>query len=106
MFCTQKCLRGLVEGGELDFGCPNVELHRRGYGNNRHEFGRERFMELLREQLGVTMDSDCVAMGSQGARGALFKLTLTSHGYVKGRLMCMRRMFNMRERFIGSFGLY
>jgi serine/threonine protein kinase len=42
---------------------------------------RPTFLKLIREQLSTDLDTDCDPVGIHGARGALFKVTLTSHGY-------------------------
>lgn len=78
-YCTQNCLLGMVRGLRLDEKCPNVTLHRRG--GNHHQIGLKKFTELVQEQLIRNLDDDCEPLGLQGARGALFKLALTSHGY-------------------------
>jgi hypothetical protein len=39
------------------------------------------FLHLMRHQLARDRDTNCEPLYIQGARGALFKLTLTSHGY-------------------------
>jgi len=80
-YCTQTCLLGLAQGDVLDRSCPNVLLHRVGGDDIRHAINREDFGRLVREQLGQNMDQGCEAMGKQGARGVLFKMTLASHGY-------------------------
>lgn len=52
------------------------------------------FLKLLREQLGKDMDRDCKPLGLQGSRGALFKITLSSHGYTfveKGTVLAFVR---------------
>jgi len=79
-YCTQGCLLGIVRGMALDERCPNVSLHRRH--GNRHAINMREFKKLVRRQLQEDLDNDCEPLGSQGARGALFKLTLASHGYV------------------------
>ncbi|OCL01491.1 hypothetical protein AOQ84DRAFT_434837 [Glonium stellatum] len=76
-FCTQKCLLGLVTGGLLDKMCPNVRDH----GRNHHQIGQPTFLNLIRRQLSNDLDTDCEPVGVHGARGALFKVRLTSHGY-------------------------
>ena len=48
----------------------------------RHAINKENFVRLVREQLGENMDQGCEPLGKQGARGALFKITLASHGYM------------------------
>ncbi|KAF7879510.1 hypothetical protein EAF04_000706 [Stromatinia cepivora] len=81
-FCTQLCLKRLAEGGRLDMFCPNVSGHRvKGLKSNQHQLDRQSFLALLHQQLKRNRDDDCYPMGVQGARGALFKITLTSHGY-------------------------
>jgi hypothetical protein len=49
-FCTQRCLLGLREGGELDDHCPNVELHRQDQpeGGNRHLIRTDRLVQLIK----------------------------------------------------------
>jgi len=81
-FCTQRCLKGLVAGVNLDPSCPNVSDHRgKRHENNQHRLNHQTFLTLLQKQLGRNRDDDCYPLGRQGARGALFKVTLTSHGY-------------------------
>ena len=80
-YCTQACLLGLKRGYALDQNCPNVSSHPGTENGNRHAVGIERFKALVREQLATNLDQDCEPLGKQGARGALFKITLTSHGY-------------------------
>ncbi len=76
-YCTQKCLRGLVEGSLLDEMCPNVRDH----GEGRHQIDRPTFLDLMRRQLSQNLDTDCKPVGLRGSRGVLFKVRLTSHGY-------------------------
>ncbi|KAH6632803.1 hypothetical protein F5144DRAFT_621488 [Chaetomium tenue] len=80
-YCTQACLLGLVAGGVLDEGCPNVTLHRRADGDRRHPVDHATWLGLLREQLGHTLDDGIMPLGKQGARGVLFQVTLLAHGY-------------------------
>jgi len=79
-YCTQKCLMGIARRWPLDDECPNVSLHRRHGG--RHAINSQKFKDLVQKQLAEDLDHDCEPLGLQGARGALFKLTLTSYGYV------------------------
>ena len=76
-FCTQACLRGLAFGGPVDENCPNLESH------GREHIDRHSFLSLIRDQLAWDRgrDADCVSMNRSGARGAMFKVRLTSHGY-------------------------
>ena len=39
------------------------------------------FHRCLQARLMADMDHNCEPLGKQGARGALFKITLASHGY-------------------------
>lgn len=80
-YCTQACLLGLVRGTLLDENCPNTELHRQGKKGYTHLLNMEQFSEMVRVQLGTSLDRNCKELRLQGARGALFKVTLASHGY-------------------------
>lgn len=79
-YCTQDCLLGMVRGLRLDETCPNASLHPRD--GTHHAIGLTTFMELIQAQLKETLDVDCHSLDVQGARGALFWIALTSHGYV------------------------
>ena len=80
-FCTQLCLQGLARG-PLDRRCPNVSNRcEEGYQGDRHELDGEEFLMFLGDQLRRSRGDVCQPLGMQGARGALFKVTLTSHGY-------------------------
>jgi hypothetical protein len=48
---------------------------------DRHVISPPTFLRLMRSQLARDRDSNCEPLYIQGARGALFKLTLASHGY-------------------------
>jgi hypothetical protein len=48
---------------------------------NRHAIRVEIFAALVRKQLAKNLGRDCEPLGKQRARGALFKIPLTSHGY-------------------------
>ncbi|KAF2843551.1 hypothetical protein M501DRAFT_926687 [Patellaria atrata CBS 101060] len=76
-YCTQNCLRGLVEGGPLDMLCPNVRDH----GESYHQIDTPTFLDLIRQQLSKTLDIDCNPVGVPGACGVLFRVRLRSHGY-------------------------
>ena len=81
-FCTQLCLQGLAQGGPLDRQCPNVLNHcEEGYQGHVHQLSGEEFRMLLDEQLRRGRGNACQPLWMQGARGALFRVTLTSHGY-------------------------
>ncbi|KAJ5584704.1 uncharacterized protein N7459_004504 [Penicillium hispanicum] len=81
-YCTQKCLLGLVREGELDWKCPNVSEH----GIDRHRLNRTTLIRLLNKQLSSDIlrpdtKLGCESLHVHGSRGALFKITLWSHGY-------------------------
>ncbi|KAL7940092.1 hypothetical protein V8C42DRAFT_364366 [Trichoderma barbatum] len=86
-YCTQKCLTGLVRGGFLDNGCPNVTLHGRGLASSfaglsvRHPVSHSKWLQLLRKQLEVSLDDGVVPLGDGGSRGVLFRITLLAYGY-------------------------
>ena len=80
-YCTQKCLLGLKQCGNLDLDGPNVEQHPRRTRGQFHGLDLPSFHRLLQSQLVADMDHHCQPLGKQGARGALFTITLISHGY-------------------------
>ncbi|KAH6698225.1 hypothetical protein BKA61DRAFT_583388 [Leptodontidium sp. MPI-SDFR-AT-0119] len=80
-YCTQACLLGLVRKGPLDDACPNVNAHRAHASGNHHALGRKSVAKLMLRQLAEDPDNGCEPLGKQGARGALFRLTLESYGY-------------------------
>ena len=65
----------------LDKSCLNVLLHRQ-HDLNRHAVdGRDAFAGQIKWQPDQNVDDYCEPLGKQGARRALFKITLASHGY-------------------------
>jgi len=76
-YCTQRCIRGLVRRKQLDKKCSNVEDH----GDEKHAINQFIFLRLLQGQLTRDRDVDCEPLYIQGARGVMFKVTLTSYGY-------------------------
>ncbi|KAL8938559.1 MAG: hypothetical protein Q9216_003827 [Gyalolechia sp. 2 TL-2023] len=78
-YCTQKCLKGLVDRDAMDTACPNYDFHPQKDG--KHAITRSTFARLLRQQLVKDRDNYCLDLQHQGATGRLFKLTLASHGY-------------------------
>ncbi|KAK5125896.1 hypothetical protein LTR08_005108 [Meristemomyces frigidus] len=80
-FCTQRCLLGLQQGGLLDDTCPNISDHRRGRQTDKHLVNAAEMVDLLKQQLDIDVDSQCIPFGSCGASGAAFKLRCISHGY-------------------------
>ncbi|KAJ5420097.1 hypothetical protein N7465_002616 [Penicillium sp. CMV-2018d] len=79
-FCTQRCLIGLQTGGNLDDGCPNVQLHRRDPNDLKHPITSDDLVRLLNEQLDDNIDR-CIPFGRCGSYGAPFKLTCIVYGY-------------------------
>ncbi|KAI0817424.1 hypothetical protein GGR55DRAFT_693628 [Xylaria sp. FL0064] len=85
--CTQKCLLGLVNGGLLDPKCPNVSSHHEGsgrvadYARLAHPVRHSEWLQLLSQQLKGSLDHGVVKLGIQGARGALFQVTMLAYGY-------------------------
>ncbi|KAL1892608.1 hypothetical protein Sste5346_006893 [Sporothrix stenoceras] len=90
-YCTQACLRGLVEGTRLDLSCPNIILHNEAHlactGSRRtavHAITKNEFQSLLQQQLLGNVEQDCKCLSDDGFRGAigyLFQITLTGYGY-------------------------
>ncbi|MCJ1381198.1 hypothetical protein MMC17_004307 [Xylographa soralifera] len=79
-YCTQQCLLGIARKLPIDEKCPNVLLHQRH--GSRHAIDIANFLEAVQNQLAEDLDHNCTPLGLQGARGALFHVTLASHGYV------------------------
>ncbi|KAI9146620.1 Reticulocyte-binding protein [Paramyrothecium foliicola] len=77
LYCSHKCLRGVAFGGPMDEKCPNAKQH-----GDKH-INQVDFLRLIREQLAIDReaDADCMPLYLSGARGSLFKIRLTSHGY-------------------------
>jgi hypothetical protein len=69
-----------VRESRLDKHCPNTPLHPRL--GEKHAVDRSEFLDLVQKQLAKDLDHNCEPLGLQGARGALFRVTLASHGYV------------------------
>ncbi|EDN04532.1 conserved hypothetical protein [Histoplasma mississippiense (nom. inval.)] len=80
-YCTQRCLLGLQQGGELDHQCPNVSLHRRGQNDHRHCIDARKLVQMLNEQLNRDLDHNCTPFGTCGSYGAPFKITCAAYGY-------------------------
>ena len=80
-YCTQRCLLGILDQGEFDDRCPNVLEHARQGTDHHHNLDSQDFLWLIQEQLSKNRDADCYPLWVQGARGAMFKVTLASHGY-------------------------
>ncbi|KAL4748273.1 hypothetical protein BDW72DRAFT_156847 [Aspergillus terricola var. indicus] len=81
-YCSQQCLLGLAKGGKLDRQCPNVSDH----GVDRHLLTPADLICRLDQQFfddNQQLDTrlGCESLHVHGSRGALFKITLWSHGY-------------------------
>ena len=76
-YCSQPCLLGLASGGLLDPHCPNIAEH------GKKHLKRPVFLRLMREQMARDRGhvTDCEPLWIGGSRGAMFKITLTTHGY-------------------------
>ncbi|KAF1814806.1 hypothetical protein P152DRAFT_430801 [Eremomyces bilateralis CBS 781.70] len=76
-FCSQNCLLGLAYGGPTDENCLNADYH------GQEHISRLEFLRLIRDQLATDRgsDADCTPLYLSGARGSLFKVRLSSHGY-------------------------
>ena len=83
-YCSHQCLLGLTTNGALDSSCPNYGFHpktRKGRGKERHAISVVQLRKLLLAQIQETMNTNIEPLGIEGSRGAIFKLTLASHGY-------------------------
>ncbi|PGH05103.1 hypothetical protein AJ80_08402 [Polytolypa hystricis UAMH7299] len=77
-YCSQKCLLGLRDGGRLDPLCPNFHDHR------EKNISSHDFLTLVRNQLATDRrdNADCCPLYKAGSYGALFKVRLSSHGFI------------------------
>jgi len=80
-YCTHACLLGLVRKRSLDGACPNVNTHSAHGDGIHHALDRKSLAKQMLRQLAQDPDNGCEPLGKQGARSALFKLTLESYGY-------------------------
>lgn len=80
-FCSQSCLRGLLDGTALDPRCPNFIHHPISNSGYKHDFTAPQLTQLLRSQFAMSLNHYCVDLGLHGRTGMLFKVTLASHGY-------------------------
>jgi hypothetical protein len=83
-------LLGLVQKHPLDNACLNVNAHCAYRATNHYALGRKSLAKLISRQLTENLDNGCEPLGKQGARGALFRLTLESYRYTfiaKGTVM-------------------
>ncbi|KAH8434443.1 uncharacterized protein LDX57_012090 [Aspergillus melleus] len=83
-FCTQRCLRGLQQGGPVDPACPNTGLHILGRTEDRHPISAVDLVKMLKAQLDQDLDHNCTPMGpcgSCGKSGAPFRIICSTLGY-------------------------
>jgi len=77
-YCTQDCLRELVNGGLLDKSCPNMQYHGKG---DHHQIDQPTFLALMRQQLAEDLDTNCEPVSRPGACGVLFRVRSKLYGY-------------------------
>lgn len=92
-YCTQACLRSLVQGGDLDYDCPNAVIHAQALRRDGidlrqrprgHALTREELCNLVQLQVLTNSEQDCACLiddGFSGAIGSLFKIAVTGYGY-------------------------
>lgn len=71
---------GIELEAALDVQCSNF-VHHSKLGK-QHVVNRAEFLNLIQAQLSENLDHNFEPLDMQGARGALFKVALESHGYV------------------------
>ena len=79
-YCTQACILGLTQNFLLDPHCPNNDAHRL-HNPNRHILTRPDFLRCIRTQMARNLDTHVHDLRLAGSRGAMFRITLASHGY-------------------------
>ncbi|KAH8907562.1 hypothetical protein BR93DRAFT_878021 [Coniochaeta sp. PMI_546] len=109
-FCTQQCLLALAYGLAPDKDCPNSQHHER-----QGRIDRLDFLDRIREQLARDRGpgADCTPLYRSGARGSLYKVRLSTHGYtlvVKGvesvDRACLQHENDMYDRLRPIQGKY
>jgi hypothetical protein len=80
-YYTQACLLRLIQKHPLDNTYLNINAHRARGAGNHYALGRKSLAKLISYQLTKNPDNRCKPLRKQGARGALFKLTLESSRY-------------------------
>lgn len=82
LYCTHKCLLGLITNDILDDKCPNVDRHRGlDRPDDRHPIDHATWLRLLGEQLKQSQYQGVVPLGRVGGTGAIFQVTLLAYGY-------------------------
>lgn len=72
---------GLVRKHSLDDACPKINARRAHGAGSYHPLEQKYFAKLVPGQLAENPDNRYKPLGKQGARGALFRLTLQSYEY-------------------------
>ncbi|KAK5219830.1 hypothetical protein LTR47_011366 [Exophiala xenobiotica] len=80
-YCTMKCLLGITRRRALDHTCPNFVKHQEISESGMHELDAPSLTRLVQAQLEDDMDHNCDPLGITGSCGAIFRVTLASHGY-------------------------
>jgi hypothetical protein len=80
-YCSQRCLLGLRNHGELDNQCPNYERHRCFQSTDRHLISLAQFTDALKEQLDKSLDSHITPCGTPDSGGVPLRLSLMPYGY-------------------------
>ncbi|KMU79085.1 hypothetical protein CISG_07251 [Coccidioides immitis RMSCC 3703] len=80
-FCTQRCLLGLQQGGDLDFSLSQLRAPPvwGAWATNTNQCARPG--ADAQQQLDQNLDQDCTPMGKCGGYGAPFKVTCAAYGY-------------------------
>ncbi|KAI2786805.1 hypothetical protein POX_g09199 [Penicillium oxalicum] len=81
LYCTQKCLLGLQQGGAFDPECPNTKLHMLGRGEDHHLISAADLVKQIKAQLDQNPEHNCAPIGPCGATGVPFKITCATFGY-------------------------
>ncbi|RDA87730.1 hypothetical protein CP532_1785 [Ophiocordyceps camponoti-leonardi (nom. inval.)] len=76
-YCTHKCLRGLLLGGEVDVDCPNASEH--GIIHLRLDIFWAFFKNQVYSDRGI--DANCIPMGLSGGDASAYKVQLAVRGY-------------------------
>lgn len=75
------CIRGIINRGHLDKGCPNLQEHLQHSSDQRHLMGPQEFTRRLHHQLVRNRNEGFEPLHICGRTGYLVKATLLSHGY-------------------------
>ena len=76
-----ECIRGLVNRGPLDQGCPNANDHASKNGSLRHLLDARQFTRQLHAQLAKDRNKGFEILDIRGRTGFMLKATLLCLGY-------------------------